>query len=184
MEPTARRAIGKEAAKYVNAKLALIQRCKDRDLEHSGSCSAPDPLALQKLADDLVKSLAKGCPFSPGADVENLALMGFPGACNDANPADGFTLLDLRACIIESHDAILSGVCGGGTNLGEHCTVRDDCPDTSPGTFCHGLVPVEYDPYVTGSLMGTRSLPASDRKSTARFVATLMKAVQQCRNAS
>ena len=34
-------AIGKEAAKYVNAKLALIQRCKDRNLEHSGSCSAP-----------------------------------------------------------------------------------------------------------------------------------------------
>ena len=35
--------IGIESAKYVSAKLALIQGCKDADLESPGACPAPNP---------------------------------------------------------------------------------------------------------------------------------------------
>jgi hypothetical protein len=177
-------AIANEAGKYLKGKLKLIQKCKDANLATPGSCLAPDPAALTKLDDKLNSGLAKKCSFDGAAD-QNLPVIGFPGPCDDVSGSgNGFTLGDLQACIKTSHDDILTGVCRGGTNLGEPCIMLADCPDSGPGTFCHGMVGVEYDATVTGPLTGnTLKCQKEVAKNSAKFVASLMKSVQKCRNA-
>lgn len=177
-------AIAKEGAKYVNSKLKLIQKCKNANVATPGSCTAPDPAALQKLVDKLNSGLAKKCSFTPGTDDDNLAQIGFPGPCFDADPNNGFTIGDLQACILASHDAIISGECGGGTNTGQTCTVVADCPDTGPGTFCRGFIPLEYDPTLVGPIADeTLKCQKEVAKNSAKYVAAVMKNVQKCRNA-
>ncbi len=175
--------IAKSGAAYFNGKLKLIQKCKNANLKNPGSCTAPDAGDLQKLAQKLASGLAKACSFN-GADAANLARLGFPGPCPDLNPGNGFTLLDLTACIQASDDKALDGQCGGGANVGEVCTMLSDCPDTGPGTYCRGLTGVEYDSTVAGPLTGT-TLKCQEEvaKDTAKFSATLLKSIQKCRNA-
>jgi hypothetical protein len=179
-------AIAKEGASYLTKKLKLIQKCKDADLATPGSCAAPDPAAIQKLEDKLAAGLAKKCAFDklgPGFDAPNIAALGFPGPCTDANPGDEFTLADLQDCIKDSHDAALSGVCFGGTNLGEACTTLANCPDQGPGTSCRGIVGVEYDTTLSGPLTGdTLKCQREVAKNSAKFLSTLLKNVQKCRN--
>lgn len=179
-------AIAKEGAKYFTSKLKLIQKCRDAELATTGACPAPAAASLQKLEEKLLSGLGKKCAFDklgPGFDAPNLGAIGFPGPCPDANPGNGFTLSDLQDCILNSHDAALDGICGGGTNLGEACTTLANCPDQGPGTFCRGIVGVEYDATVTGPLTGaTLKCQREVAKNSAKFVATLMKSVQKCRN--
>ncbi len=179
-------AISKEATSYVTKKLKIIQKCKDAELAVPGTCPTPDALALQALADKLDAGLAKKCAFDklgPGFDDDNLSQMGFPGPCTDTNPGDGFTLLDLQDCILASHDNIFTGVCRGGTNLGEVCAVVGDCPDSGPGTACDGYLRTQYDPDVGGPIANTKlKCQREVAKNAAKFVGTLLKSVQKCRN--
>ncbi|MCC6763829.1 MAG: hypothetical protein IT293_04120 [Deltaproteobacteria bacterium] len=177
-------AIAKEAGKFVNGKFKLIQKCRDANLAAVGSCSGPDPGALQKLADKLNAGLAKKCSFSPGTDDDNLAVIGFPGPCPDPDSGNGFTLSDLQACIKDSHDRILQGVCDGGTNDGEACSVLGDCPDSGPGTSCRSILGLVYDanpppPPLTGTLL---SCQKEVSKQGVGVVKALMGSIQKCRN--
>ncbi len=177
--------IAKEGAKYVNSKLKLIQKCNNSNLKTPGSCAAPDAAKLAKLVDKLNAGLAKACTFpTPGTDDDNLAVIGFPGACSDPNPLDGFTVPDLQACILSSHDAAVGGACGGGTNTGQACTVLADCPDTGPGTFCRGFASLEYDPTLVGPIEGARLKCQTEvAKNAGKYLAAVLKNVQKCRNA-
>lgn len=178
-------AIAKEARVYVTKKLKIIQKCMDADLAEPGSCSLSSREmldALRKLEDKLLAGLAKSCSFELGVtDDNNLMAMGFPGACPDFT-GEGFTLDDLQECILSTHDQIF-GACGGGTNLGEPCLVLANCPDTGPGTYCHGLLRTEYDPAVVGPLTDTKLMcQKAYARSSGKFLGTLLKLVQKCRN--
>ena len=100
-------AIAKEATSFVTKKLKLIQKCKDAELAEPGSCPTPDPVALGELEQKLLDGLAKKCSFNPGVSDDNhLATIGFPGPCPDVNPANGFTIGDLQACILATHNQV------------------------------------------------------------------------------
>ncbi|MEB2285656.1 MAG: hypothetical protein OZ922_13340 [Myxococcales bacterium] len=172
-------AIAKEAGKYVNGKLKLITKCNDLRLA-GGSCSAPDAAALQKLAAKLDAGLAKKCSFTPGTDDDNLAVIGFPGPCFDADASNGFTISDLQACIKNSHDRILQGVCDGGTNQDASCTVDGDC---AGGGTCRSIERLVYDPSIAGPLSGTSlSCQKEVAKQSLKLVKTVLGSVQKCRN--
>ncbi len=176
-------AIAKEGLKFLSGELRVRQQCATGNLTSPGSCPAPDAGALLTLRARLRAGLAKRCDFTPASTTAALRGLGFPGPCTDADPGDGFTLADLQDCIEASHEHRLTGVCGGGTNLGEACTVVADCPDSGPGTFCRGIISIEYDPTLTGPLAGTA---ASCQKvlalSSSKFLLTAMKSLQRCRN--
>lgn len=177
-------AIAKEANKYVNGKLKLLQKCRDANLASPGSCTAPDANALQKLADKLDAGLAKKCSFSPGTDDDNLAVIGFPGPCPDPNSLNGFTLSDLQACIKDTHDRLMEGVCYGGTNDGEACTVVADCPDSSPSASCRSMLGLTYDTTVAGPLTDTALACQKEvSKQSLGVVKGVMGSIQKCRNA-
>jgi hypothetical protein len=178
--------IAKEAGKYVNGKLKVLQKCLNANLGAPGTCAAPDAEAIAKLVSKLNAGLDKACGFAdfPGTDDDNLAVIGFPGPCGDVDPLNGFNVGDLKACILESHDTIISGACGGGTNSSQSCNVLADCPDTGPGTFCRGFINTEYDSTVVLPL-GSDDIKCQKEvgKAGAKFVSALMKSVQKCRNA-
>ncbi len=177
-------AIAKEGLKYVSKRLKTIQKCNDANLALANSCPAPD---FTKLIEKLRSGIAKKCSFDklgPGFDDDNLATIGFPGPCRDPNPANGFTVTDLEDCIESSHTLLMTGLCSGGTNTGESCTTIADCPDQGAGTACQGIIPTEYDPSVTGPLTGaTLKCQSAVSKNSIKFLTSLMKAVQKCRNA-
>lgn len=177
------KAIAKEAGKYVNGKLKVLQKCKDANLTSPGDCTAPDAGALQKLHDKLFAGLAKACSFTPGTDDDNLKAMGFPGPCEDANPGNGFTVGDLQDCILETHDRILQGECKGGVNNGQECNLVTECPDFGPGTSCTSVIGVEYDSTVVGPLMGTTLKCQKEvSKNAGKLIKTVLASVQKCRN--
>lgn len=180
------KAIAKEAGKYVNGKIKVLQKCLNANLGAPGTCAAPDANALAKLVSKLNAGLDKACSFSafPGTDDDNLAVIGFPGPCGDVDPLNGFTVGDLKACILSSHDTIVSGACGGGINTSQPCNVLADCPDTGPGTFCRGFINTEYDPTVVLPL-GADDIKCQKEvgKAGAKYVASLLKSIQKCRNA-
>ncbi len=80
-----------------------MQKCRNANLK-DGSCPAPDVDAVAKLDTKRTSAIAKACPLI-NTDFD---LMGFPGPCTDANPADGFTLSDFQACMATSHDAFIT----------------------------------------------------------------------------
>lgn len=174
--------IAKEAGKFVKGQLKLRQKCLDANLATPSSCTTPaDPAALQKLVDKLRSGLEKGCTFSTNTPG-NLASIGFPGPCPDPDSLNGFTLTDLQDCIENSHRDALTGVCDGGTNKGQACTVLSDCPDGGPGTFCLGMLGVEYDADITSLTDAALKCQKEIAKDSAKYVATLLKNVQKCRN--
>lgn len=178
------KAIAKEAGKYVNGRLKVLQKCQNANLGAPGTCAAPDANALTKLADKLGAGLDKACGFTPTTDIANLRVMGFPGPCDDATPLTGFNTEDLKACILSTHDAIISGVCGGGANVSQPCNVLADCPDTGPGTYCRGFINTEYDPTLALPL-GADDIKCQKEvgKAGAKYVAALLKNIQKCRTA-
>jgi len=175
------KAIGQGGAKFVNGQLKVRQKCINSNLTNPGSCTSVD---VSKLEAKLASGIAKACDFgTPLATSVNLGTIGFPGPCNDPNTLDGFTLADLQACIQDSHEAAILGVCFGGTNTGEACSLLADCPDTGPGTSCNGMLSVEYDStIVAGPLTGTALKCQKEiAKNEAKLVATILKTVQKCR---
>lgn len=172
----------KAAIKALSAELRLRQRCIEASLANTGSCTAPDPDLLHKVHAKLLVALDKRCHFDGNAPA-NLAAMGFPGPCADADPGDGFTVDDLHACITESHTRGLTGMCSGGTNLGESCSTLADCSDGGPGTVCRGLLTLQYAGDVLGPLTGS-ALRCQKQivKSTGKYLFTILRSVQQCRN--
>jgi hypothetical protein len=175
------KAIAKEGAKFVLGELKAHQKCIGANLKTPASCAGAD---LTKLRDKLDAGLAKACTFATNTPG-NLAAIGFPGPCTDANPVDKFTLADLQDCIQDSHEDVLTGVCGGGTNTGQACNLLSDCPDQGSGTYCRGMIGVEYDStVVNGPLTGTQLKCQQEiAKNAVKVVSTVLKSVQKCRNA-
>ncbi len=114
------------------------------------------------LAPDSIAILALQAKLADGiakscdltaADFDN---MGFPGRCSDANPLDGFTSADVQDCMLITHS-----------------TAVDD------------LLAVEYDPTVVGPLVdgGEVRCQQAVAKAGAQMFFTVLKSVQQCRNA-
>ena len=143
-------ASAKASQKYVAGKLKLVQKCRNANLK-DGSCPAPDVDAVAKLDAKRTSAIAKACPLI-NTDFD---LMGFPGPCTDANPADGFTLSDLQACMATSHDA-----------------------------FITAALDLEYDATVMGPL-GAADLKcqAEVAKQSGAFAVCLLKNVSKCRDA-
>lgn len=169
--------IAKEGGKYFTGKLKLLQKCRDANLAAPNTCTSVD---TTKLVDKLNAGLDKACSIG----VSQLKGMGFPGPCPDPNTANGFTTDDLKACILESHDKILEGECDGGTNRGQVCTLVSDCPDSGPGTACRSILTTEYDPTVSGPLLGTTLKCQKEvAKNGAKVAKTVLSSVQKCRNA-
>jgi hypothetical protein len=102
-------AIPKNAQKFLVSKLKLIHKCRNANLK-DGSCATPDPQAIAKIDGKLTAAIDKACSFTPATVVANLAAIGFPGPCTDANPGDGFTLADLKDCIQSSHEDFIAEV--------------------------------------------------------------------------
>jgi hypothetical protein len=157
--------IAKEAAKFLSGELKLRQKSRETCLAKS-DCSAPDPTKLGNLVSKLAAGLAKGCPFA--TSLGNLKSMGFPGPCVDPTPLTTFTVDDLVDCITKTHQSALTGECAEGTN----------------NAFCSGMLAVEYDASLApGSLTGTALKCQKEiAKNSAKYVATLLKNVQKCRN--
>jgi len=173
--------IGKEGAKFVNGQLKARQKCINSNLKHPGSCTSVD---VTKLETKLASGIGKACDFGTLlATRVNLGTIGFPGACSDANTNDGFSLSDLQICIKDSHAALVTGLCTGGSNSGQSCSQLADCPDTGPGTSCNGLIPIEYDStIIAGPLTGTAlKCQTAIAKNEAKLVAALLKNLQKCR---
>jgi len=99
-------AIAKQAGKFVQAGIKLLQACRAQELASPGSCPMPDPAAVARLDQKLAAGLAKQCNL-PATAFDD---MGFPGRCTDANPTDRFTSADLVDCIRNSHTAVLAGL--------------------------------------------------------------------------
>ena len=181
-------AIGKESAKYVSSLLKLFQKCRNAELKSPGSCpSGPATADVDKIKTKVRNGLAKKCTFFNTNNVDvtpaNLLALGFPGPCVDTNSLNGFTMSDLQDCIVDSHLRRVSGVCAGGSNLNEACTVVGDCPDSGPGTSCQSFMKLEYDPTVSGPLTGaTLKCQTEIGKNMGKYVAAYLKAVQKCRN--
>ena len=143
--------IAAEGLRFVNAKLAALRDCKDAERAASGSCSAPDPATLAAIDERLVDQLGRRCALAP-ADLVGL---GFPGLCWDANPADGFTVDDLTACMLGAHQ-----------------------------TAVEAVLPLIYDPNTTGTLpFADLHCQTHVAKRAASFTTTVLRAVQKCRTA-
>lgn len=142
-------AIPKAAQKYVAAKVKLEQKCKNAGFK-DGSCTTPDPGAVAKLDAKLDGALTKSCSLIPFL----LRTIGFPGPCSDANPADDFTLADLKACIKGSHDA-----------------------------FADDLLALQYDATLMGPLGDNLKCQAEVAKQSAGMATCLLKSVSKCRDA-
>jgi hypothetical protein len=151
------KAIAKEALGFVKSELKIRQKCINANLKEAGSCAAPDAAAIQKAKDKLNSGLAKKCDFSPGNTADALAVLGFPGACADANPLDGFTLSDLQTCISTTHeDAVVNA-----------------------------MLPLEYDSTIVNGPLTDKDQSACQKnisKATSSLVASLLKTLQKCRN--
>lgn len=93
-------ASAKASQKYLTAKLKVTEKCRNAGLK-DGSCSTPD---TTKVESKLASAIGKACPLTP----TDFGLMGFPGPCSDANPADGFTTADLADCMKTSHDGFIT----------------------------------------------------------------------------
>lgn len=96
--------VAKEARTYVAKRLRTLALCHGKNLAVPGGCPAPDPAALARLDERLVKYVTRRCTGVP------LASLGFPGPCFDANASDGFTADDLAACLTTSHAGALDAV--------------------------------------------------------------------------
>lgn len=142
-------ASAKASQKYTIAKLKLLQKCKNADLK-DGSCGTPDSVALDKLEGKLGGALTKSCALT----ATDFGLMGFPAACTDPNPGDGFTSADLQLCMKSAHD-----------------------------DFVSAAMDLAYDPTVTGPLTGDLKCQAEIGKQTAGFAACVLKNVSKCRDA-
>lgn len=155
------KAIAKESLKFVQGQLKIRSKCIDANLKEAGSCLAPDSAALTKASDKLRAGLAKACSFIttgfPPADVDNLFQMGFPGACPDANPANGFTVTDLQDCIVSTHEDIV----------------------------VNSILPLQYDSsIVAGPLTDKDQISCQKNLSKAptKFLLSILKNLQKCRN--
>lgn len=175
-------AIAKAGAKLVAAELRLRQRCIEATLKAPGSCAAPNPAALARMRARLDVALAKRCDFGAFA-AENLAMLGYPGPCEDAEPGDGFTIADLQACIRVSHEARLTGICVGGSNTGEPCADVQACPDIGPGAACRGLLALQYDMDAVGPA-SSAAMKCARRvvDATTKHVRSMLASVQRCRS--
>ncbi len=172
---------------FVSGLLRLEQRCRDANLRFgAATCPvppAPGPVAValdrarERLAEQLRDRLAKHCDVGPSG----LASLGFPGRCLDVDPADGFTLADLTACLQSSTERALHGTCAGGTNLDETCDTVADCPDAGTGTACRALLSAAYDPTVVGPLpRPALACQTALAHGSRKFLDALLKAVAQC----
>jgi hypothetical protein len=142
-------AIAKASHKYVAGKLKLLQKCKNANFK-DGSCAVPDSTKLDKLDSKFLAALDKGCALTP----TDFQLLGFPGPCPDANVGDGFTLADLKDCMLPAHNSFISA-----------------------------SMDLAYDPTITGTL-GKDDLKcqAEVGKQAAAYANCVLKNVSKCRD--
>ncbi len=147
-ETKCREGLAKAATKFVSKKQKAIQKCNDKNIKNAGSCTNLGDTRT-KLEDKVRADIEKKCPLN----VFNFANMGYPGKCEDANPADRFTLADLQDCIESTHE---------------------DAVDR--------LIDIVYGTTVGGLTQDQQKCQAEIGKNAGKFIAAKMKAIQKCRN--
>jgi len=180
-------AIAEASLRFLAGMVKIDQQCRDANLRWAHACSLPPDLSpvgkliarlRARLVDALHASLDDHCDIGPA----NLRQIGFPGFCNDRDPADGFTLVDLEACIESATDNAIHGSCTGGSNAGESCDAIRDCPDSGPGASCAGLLSAEYDDSLAVPLpAASRGCQTALAHASSKFLVRSLKAIHQCR---
>jgi len=97
--------IAKEGAKYVVARMKEASKCADKNLKETGSCDfVKRDQKLDKAESKLRSALDKKCGDQSKLPSPDLALqsLGFPAKCDDPNGAP-FTNDELETCIFETH---------------------------------------------------------------------------------
>jgi hypothetical protein len=160
--------IAKEGGKYIKARLKELTKCADKNLKDTGSCDfAKRDEKLDKAESKLKSGLDKKCGDASKFPLPDLSLqaIGFPGKCQDSN-GPPFTNDDLEACIFETHrDA------------------ADAFYDLQYGA--NGSDAVLSFETQTGSADTAKRLQKCQKeigKNGLKFVQTILKEVQKCRN--
>ena len=145
--------VANASGKFVQKKMPALQKCRETNLRHPGLCAPAELSAkIAPLESKLDASIDGRCaPLNAFA----LANIGYPGQCTDADPADGFTLADLQACMRDSHGSAADGLIDS-----EYGTIAGPLPDIGLLVCQHAI-----------------------GKSMAKFTAARLKALQACRNA-
>jgi len=160
--------IAKSGAKYVTGRLKELSKCADANMKETGKCDtakrdAKLDKAETKLKDGIDKKCGDASKF-PSPDL-TLQLIGFPGKCQDTT-GPPFTNDDLETCIFETHRDI-----------------ADNLFDAQYGS--NGLVAAlsfedQGNDATTAKDLGKCQKEIS--KNAQKFVKTVLKEVQKCRN--
>jgi hypothetical protein len=145
--------VAKASAKLLQKSLVALQKCREKSLKRAGACIEEHvSVKIAAIEAKLDASIDRRC----GAlDAFAVGALGYPGRCPDADPADGFTLADLKACMRDSH--------GGAANdlfASEYGSTPGPLPDI-------GLVVCQH----------------TIGKAMVKYTTARLKAVQACRNA-
>ncbi len=160
--------IAKSGAKFVSARMKELSKCADANLKATGGCdTAKRNAKLDKAETKLKAGIDKKCGDAskfPSPDL-TLQLMGFPGKCQDTTGAP-FTNDDLEICIFETHrdiaDALIDAQYGANA-LDTALSFEDQGNDAA-----------------TAKVLGKCQKEIS--KNAQKFVKTILKEVQKCRN--
>ena len=160
--------IAKNGAKYVTGRLKELSKCADKNMKDTGGCDLVKRDAkLAKAETKLKEGIDKKCGDASkfGLPDLTLQLLGFPGKCDDPNGAP-FTNDELETCIFETHrdaaDALFDAQYGS-NGLDAALSFEDQGNDAT-----------------TAKDLGKCQKEIS--KNAQKFVKTLLKEVQKCRN--
>ena len=139
-----------EGNRYVVRSLTAVRSCRDANLKVPGTCLGPAaPGVLEAIAERFLDRLADRCTLAP----PGLSVLGFPGACFDPFPPDGFTFEDFSACMLTSHQAAVDR-----------------------------LLTLFYDAALPAGLpYAERNCQVAVARRGAQFADKLLRAVQKCR---
>lgn len=148
-----RQGVAKLSLKFTAKKMGLSQKCYAKNLAAPGSCSLTGlATTIDTLKTVLRDGIAVKCPAGTFTPATLMGLLDYPGKCEDANLADGFTLTDLQDCMVNSHA---------------------DAADR--------LLAIEYNaagPLDNATL----KCQATIGKTALKYLATKLAGVQKCRN--
>jgi len=145
--------VAKAASTFVQKTMLVLQKCRETNLRHPGLCQAADASAkITALESKLGVKIDSRCDLM---NVFALANVGYPGRCTDADPADGFTLADVKACMWTSHESAADNLIES-----EYGTTAGPLRDSGVFACQHAL-----------------------GKNMAKFTGARLKALQACRNA-
>jgi len=160
--------IAKEGAKYVATRLKERSKCADKNLQVTGACDfAKRDAKLAKAETKLKGGIDKKCGDQSGFVSPDLTLqsLGFPARCPDVT-GPPFTNDDLEACIFVTHRNIadqLFDLQYGANGADAALSFEDQGNDQA-----------------TAKNLGKCQKEVS--KNGQKFVKTILKEVQKCRN--